>query len=366
MPRPHARLGDSLLLHPDLEQHSVGHSRRVVLVERKLTSYVYAVEVVEYPNDLKISILAYHSDHECTVQWNILCFSTEVVAAGIRIAIYIRQQVPTEGVTTGTGEPEIQNGLFEEKKWHFTYSEVLTITNNFARVLGSGGFGTVYHGCKGDMQVAVKKLSPSRVKLLMMVHHRNLTSLIGYCNEGSNMPLIYDYMSNRDFDSQLLDEGNAVLNWERRLIIAQDAAQGLDYPHNGCKPLVVHRDVKTTNILLNENFQAKLADFGLSRSFPTDVGSHVSTRVAGTPGNLDPALRGDFETNSVWKAVEIAKACVSQKSTKRPNMSQVVTELKDCLAIELARRNQGHATNTTNSIEALPAQITSELGPLAR
>ncbi|GMN72946.1 hypothetical protein TIFTF001_054809 [Ficus carica] len=127
------------------------------------------------------------------------------------------------------------------------------------------------------MQVAVKKLSPSSVQ-------GNLASLVGYCNEGSNMALIYEYMSNGDLDSQLLDEGNAVLNWERRLKRAQDAAQGLDYLHNGCKPPIVHRDVKTTNILLNENFQAKLADFGLSRSFPTHVGSHVSTVVAGTPG----------------------------------------------------------------------------------
>ena len=136
----------------------------------------------------------------------------------------------------------IQNSIYGAKKRQFTYSEVINITNNFERVLGRGGFGTVYHGFIGDVQVAVKKLSHStshgyrqfqeevhqiftleyeslaqnyvycviiyrlelQVKLLMTVHHRNLTSLVGYCIEGTNMALIYEYMKNGDFDSHLI------------------------------------------------------------------------------------------------------------------------------------------------------------------
>ncbi|KAF2301076.1 hypothetical protein GH714_019931 [Hevea brasiliensis] len=165
----------------------------------------------------------------------------------------------------------------EPKNREFTYSEILNITNNFGRVLGKGGFGAVYHGYLDDTEVAVKMLSPlsgqgskqfqAEVKLLLTVHHRNLTTLVGFCSE---------------------EMSTNVLSWERRLQIAVDAAKGLEYLHNGCKPPIVHRDVKTANILLNDKFQAKLADFGLSRPFLFDGGTHISTDVVGTPGYLDP------------------------------------------------------------------------------
>ncbi|CAF1770716.1 unnamed protein product [Brassica napus] len=185
-------------------------------------------------------------------------------------------------------------------KKRFTYSEVINMTNNFQRVVGEGGFGIVYHGTLNVYeQVAVKLLSQSstqgykqfkaEVDLLMRVHHTNLVNLVGYCNEGDHLALIHEYVPNGDLRHHLSGKGGrSIINWGIRLRIALEAASGLEYLHIGCIPAMVHRDVKTTNILLEEQFKARLADFGLSRSFPVGGESHVSTMIAGTPGYLDP------------------------------------------------------------------------------
>ncbi|CAL9226199.1 unnamed protein product [Arabidopsis halleri] len=185
-------------------------------------------------------------------------------------------------------------------KRSFTYEEVAVITNNFARTLGEGGFGVVYHGnLNGNEQVAVKVLSESsaqgykqfkaEVDILLRVHHINLVTLVGYCDEGQHLVLIYEYMSNGNLKQHLSGEcASSPLSWENRLRIAAETAQGLEYLHIGCKPPMIHRDIKSMNILLDNHFQAKLGDFGLSRSFPVGSETHVSTNVAGSPGYLDP------------------------------------------------------------------------------
>ncbi|EEF46324.1 BRASSINOSTEROID INSENSITIVE 1-associated receptor kinase 1 precursor, putative [Ricinus communis] len=359
-----------------------------------------------------------------------------VIVAALTIICCCRrrkQQVARneEADTKETYEPR------EMRNRRFTYSEVLKLTKNFESVLGRGGFGTVYYGYLGDIEVAVKVLSTSsvqgykefeaEVKLLLRVHHKNLTTLVGYCDEGGNMILIYEYMANGNLRQHLSGEHPDILSWEGRLKIALETAQGLEYLHNGCKPPIVHRDVKTANILLDDKFQAKLADFGLSRMFPAEGGTHVSTIVAGTPGYLDPEyyvrnwlteksdvysfgvvlleiitsrsvisqtsekthvsqwvkpmlergdiknivdsrLCGDFDTNTAWKAAELAMACVSATSTERPSMSQVVMELSECLKTEMARTREGYCSAQSNSSAELMSVnvLSTVLSPRSR
>lgn len=324
-----------------------------------------------------------------------------------------------------------QSQNWDTAKRCYSYSDVLRMTNNFERMLGEGGFGRVYYGKIENAEVAVKMLSPqsvqgyqqfqAEVELLMRVHHRNLTGLVGYCNEPAYKGLIYEYMARGNLGSLMSDGKSALLNWEVRLHIAVDAAQGLQYLHSGIKPAIVHRDVKSSNILLDDNFQAKVSDFGLSRIFPVDDGAtHVTTNVVGTPGYLDPEyytsyrlneksdvygfgivlleiitgrpvltktqdkvthiyqwvdsmvsqgdissiidpkLKEDFEVNTIWKAVEIAMSCASPMSTNRPTMSQVVIQLNECLNMELAHSNNNHQP------ESVVEDHVSLFGPEAR
>ncbi|XP_048624042.1 probable LRR receptor-like serine/threonine-protein kinase At5g59680 [Brassica napus] len=297
-------------------------------------------------------------------------------------------------------------------KKRFTYSEVINMTNNFQRVVGEGGFGIVYHGTLNVYeQVAVKLLSQSstqgykqfkaEVDLLMRVHHTNLVNLVGYCNEGDHLALIHEYVPNGDLRHHLSGKGGrSIINWGIRLRIALEAASGLEYLHIGCIPAMVHRDVKTTNILLEEQFKARLADFGLSRSFPVGGESHVSTMIAGTPGYLDPEyyrtsrlteksdvysfgivllemitnqpdymdpnLQGDYDSHSAWRVLDLAMSCANPSSTKRPSMSQVVVELKECLASENSRRNMKRGRMDSHGQAKVSMLIDTGIFPEAR
>ncbi|XVE50204.1 hypothetical protein DITRI_Ditri01bG0143100 [Diplodiscus trichospermus] len=183
-----------------------------------------------------------------------------------------------------------------------TVADLLKSTNNFnqANIIGCGGFGLVYKAYLPDgTKAAVKRLSGdcgqmerefrAEVEALSRAQHKNLVSLQGYCKHGSDRLLIYSYMENGSLDYWLHEsvDGSSILKWDVRLKIAQGAACGLAYLHKVCQPNIVHRDVKSSNILLDEKFEAHLADFGLSRLLrPYDT--HVTTDLVGTLGYIPP------------------------------------------------------------------------------
>lgn len=178
----------------------------------------------------------------------------------------------------------------------YPYKDLQKATHNFTTAIGQGAFGPVY---KAQMTtgetVAVKVLASNskqgekefqtEVLLLGRLHHRNLVNLVGYCAEKGQHMLVYVYMTNGSLASHLYSEKHGLLSWDLRVYIALDVARGLEYLHDGAVPPVIHRDIKSSNILLDKSMRARVADFGLSRE--EMVNPHASN-IRGTFGYLDP------------------------------------------------------------------------------
>ncbi|KAM0900335.1 hypothetical protein ACQ4PT_020705 [Festuca glaucescens] len=197
--------------------------------------------------------------------------------------------------STSTSVPQLRGARI------FTFAELKKITNNFSEAndIGNGGFGKVYRGTLPTGQlVAVKRSQQgslqgnlefrTEIELLSRVHHKNVVSLVGFCLDQGEQMLVYEYIPNGTLKESLTGKSGVRLDWKRRLRVILGAAKGIAYLHELADPPIVHRDIKSSNVLLDERLNAKVADFGLSKLLGEDGRGQVTTQVKGTMGYLDP------------------------------------------------------------------------------
>ncbi|XWS54899.1 hypothetical protein CRYUN_Cryun10bG0129300 [Craigia yunnanensis] len=293
---------------------------------------------------------------------------------------------------------------------YFTYEELAVATQGFcqANLLGQGGFGFVHKGVlPNSKEVAVKSLKSgsgqgqrefqAEVEIISRVHHRHLVSLVGYSMVGDKKMLVYEFLPNKTLEFHLHEKGLPTMDWPTRLKIALGAAKGLAYLHEDCHPRIIHRDIKSANILLDFCFEAMVADFGLAK-LTQDNNTHVSTRVMGTFGYLapeyassgkltdksdvfsfgvvllelitgrrpldltsdmdeslvdwarplcasamedgnfsqlvDPRLENNFVHHEMARLIACAAACVRHSARRRPKMRQIVRALEDDVSLD--------------------------------
>ncbi|KAL7143000.1 hypothetical protein ABFS83_08G161800 [Erythranthe nasuta] len=210
----------------------------------------------------------------------------------------------------GTHDPQFDDELSEISVNLFSYKELRKATNDFspANKIGEGGFGSVFKGkLRNGPMAAIKVLSSesrqgvreflTEIQVISDIKHENLVKLYGCCAEGNHRILIYNYLENNSLAESLIGGGrkNIHFDWKTRVKICIGVAKGLAFLHEEVTPHIIHRDIKASNILLDEDLNPKISDFGLAKLIPSTV-THVSTRVAGTIGYLAPeyAIRGQL------------------------------------------------------------------------
>lgn len=237
--------------------------------------------------------------------WLGLIIGGGVLSCGLVFAIWLNFKINDQFKKTNSYQRTNTNCEMDDEfekgtgPKRFSSSELAFATGNFneEEKLGQGGFGGVYKGVLSDRFVAVKRISKgsqqgkkeyqSEVKVISQLRHRNLVQLIGWCHEKNELILVYEFMPNRSLDKHLYQGRNYVLNWQVRYKIALGLASALVYLHEEWEQCVVHRDIKSSNIMLDSDFNAKLGDFGLARLVDHGKGSKT-TVIAGTKGYLAP------------------------------------------------------------------------------
>ncbi|XP_062112500.1 lysM domain receptor-like kinase 3 [Humulus lupulus] len=237
-----------------------------------------------------------------------------------------------------------------EKPVVFSLEEIEEATGNFdeSRKVGEGGYGSVYFGILGKKEVAIKKMRSNKskeffaeLKVLCRIHHINVVELLGYACGDDHLYLAYEYVRNGSLSEHLHDpllKGHQPLSWSARAQIALGAAKGIEYIHDHTKERYVHRDIKTTNILLDEGLRAKIADFGLAKLVGgANEDDLIATRLVGTPGYLPPESVKEFQitpkTDVFAFGVVLAELITGQRALIRDNrepnkMKSLITVVK--------------------------------------
>ncbi|XP_076912110.1 G-type lectin S-receptor-like serine/threonine-protein kinase LECRK3 [Bidens hawaiensis] len=207
------------------------------------------------------------------------------------------------------GTPILSSTTVETNLPRFTYQELVKATDGFKDELGSGAFGTVYKGVIGTKIVAVNKLETmvqdsqkefkTEVNTIARTHHKNLVQLLGYCDDGEKRLLIYEYMRNRTLAFYLFKDKRP--NWKHRISIAIGVAKGLTYLHEDCSNQIIHCDIKPQNILLDDYYNAKIANFGLAKLLMINQ-SKTNTGIKGTKGYVAPEW---FRNTAVTTKVDV-------------------------------------------------------------
>jgi serine/threonine protein kinase len=218
-----------------------------------------------------------------------------IALCSIAFGIYIFRKIKNADV--------IEAWELEIGPHRYSYQELKKATKGFKEkeLLGQGGFGRVYKGTipKSNIQVAVKRVSHeskqglrefvAEIASIGQLRHRNLVQLLGWCRRRGDLLLVYDFMANGSLDKYLFEDSEIVLSWEQRFKIIKDVASGLLFLHEGYEQVVIHRDVKASNVLLDFELNGRLGDFGLARLYEHGA-NPGTTRVVGTLGYLAPEL----------------------------------------------------------------------------
>ncbi|XP_061371886.1 L-type lectin-domain containing receptor kinase S.4-like [Gastrolobium bilobum] len=357
-------------------------------------------------------------------------FVVVLVLSAILIGIYMYRKIKNADV--------VEAWEFEVGPHRYSYQELKKATKGFKdkELLGQGGFGKVYKGTlpSSKTQIAVKRVSHeskqglrefvSEIASIGRLRHRNLAQLLGWCRCGGDLLLVYDFMANGSLDKYLFDEPEIILSWGQRFKIIKDVASALLYLHEGYEQVVIHRDVKASNVLLDSELNGRLGDFGLARLY--EHGANPSTtRVVGTLGYLapefsrtgkatpstdvfafgalllevacglrpvepkalpeemvlvdfvwnrykegrildlvDPKLNGDFDEREVLMVLKLGLICSNGAPNARPTMRQVVRFLdgEDGLPNELRKpREIGHQEGFDEFLHSLESSLSDNM-----